>query len=500
MGESAPLTGPDFTKGIASADVPPNGTLLGHVNGEAVLLLRRGAEVLAIGATCTHYSSSLKDGFLEGETIRCPWHHAAFNVRTGEAVEGPAFTSLPCWSVTDVDGHLTVTTKRPPPPSSARHGPTSVVIIGGGAAGISCAEELRRRGYEGSVTVVDRDVDPPVDRPNLSKDSLAGTSPEAWLWLHGDDFYAEQRIVRRRATVTAIDRQAKKVSFDDGTSLGYGALVLATGATPVTLSMQGEGPRVLTLRTASDMRAIIAACANAKRAVVIGASFIGLEVAASLRHRGLEVQVVGRDALPLGSALGPQLGAMVRAIHERHGVVFHPMKKAVGLVPSGVTLSDGVTLEADVVVAGAGVTPSTELAQAAGLAVDRGVVVDTQLRTSDSFIFAVGDVARYPDHRSGTNVRIEHWAVAQNQGRTAARNVLGLAEGFRAVPFFWSQHYDVTIGYVGHVDAWDEVVVEGDPLAMDCVVRYLVKGRTMAAATVNRDAASLALHAAFSQE
>jgi NADPH-dependent 2,4-dienoyl-CoA reductase/sulfur reductase-like enzyme/nitrite reductase/ring-hydroxylating ferredoxin subunit len=500
MADQAPLTGPDFTQGVPATDVPSSGSLLGHANGEAVLLLRTRGGLVAIGATCSHYGSSLERGHFDGETLRCPWHHAAFDVHSGEAVEGPGYKPLPCWAVSEVDGRVTVTGKRTPSTPRKVKGPASVVILGGGAAGTSCAEELRRRGYEGGLTLVDAEGELPVDRPNLSKDSLAGTSPEDWLWLHEQAFYDEQRVRRRTGRVTAIDRAKQVVHLDGAGELPYGALVLAMGAAPIQPTLPGDGPPVFTLRSVRDLRALIKALDGKARVAVLGASFIGLEVASSLRTRGLEVQVIAPDAVPLGRVLGPQLGAAVRALHEKRGVRFHLGRRASARSARGVVLDDGTTVEADLIVAGVGVRPLVGLAQSAGLATLNGVVVDATMKTSDPNIWAVGDLARYPDPRSGARVRVEHWAVAQNQGRTAARSVLGGREPFRAVPFFWSQHADVTIAYVGHVEAPDEVVVEGDAAALDCVVRFKVKGRTLAAATVNRDATALELHDAFSRE
>jgi NADPH-dependent 2,4-dienoyl-CoA reductase/sulfur reductase-like enzyme len=442
----------------------------------------------------------MADGLVSAGTIRCPWHHAAFDLKSGEATCGPALNPLPCWDVKEEAGRITVLGQRPhvdPEPRVGDGAPVSVVIIGAGAAGESAAEELRRRGYAGEVTLVDADKDTPIDRPNLSKDNLAGSAPDDWLWLHPDDFYAERRITRRTGRVVSVEAAARKVTFQDGSTLSYGALLLATGAAAIQPEFPGQGPKVFTLRTVSDLRAIVKASEGKKRVVVLGASFIGLEVAASLRARGLEVHVAAPDALPLAKVLGPELARVVKSLHEAKGVVFHLEKRATGLNAKGVTLSDGSTLEGDFVVAGVGVRPQLALAESAGIAIDKGVMVDTFLRTSDPFIWAAGDSARYPDPRNGGTVRIEHWSVAQNQGRTAARNMVGLESPFRDTPFFWSQHYDVTIGYVGHAEKWDAIEVEGAPEKLDCVVRYRLGGKLLAVATIGRDRASLEAHAAF---
>lgn len=503
MGQAAPLTGPDLALGVDGALLPPGGRLLGHAHGEAVLLVRRGENVHAVGASCTHYGAALAGGAFGEATVRCPWHHATFSLLTGEAVGAPALAPLPCWTVREEGGRLTVTGRRvpaPAPPQLEGAGPASVLIVGAGAAGESAAEELRRRGYRGPVTLLDADADTPLDRPNLSKDTLAGTAPEDWLWLHPADFYREQGLERRRGRVAALHPAERRLTLEDGSALEYGALLLATGAEPVVPALPGEGPPVFTVRRAADLRALNSALAGRTRAVVLGASFIGLEVAAALRTRGLEVHLVGPDPEPLARVLGVQLGAAVRRLHQQRGVVFHLGRKAVGRVPGGVSLSDGSLAPGEVVVAGVGVRPALALAEQAGLAVDRGVVVDAGQRTSAPGVWAAGDVAAVPAP-GGRRLRIEHWAAAQDQGRAAARSILGLPpRSPPAVPFFWSQHFEVTVAVVGWAEGWDAVEVEGSAEQLDCVARYRRQGKLVAVATINRDQASLEAHAAFERE
>jgi NADPH-dependent 2,4-dienoyl-CoA reductase/sulfur reductase-like enzyme len=245
------------------------------------------------------------------------------------------------------------------------------------------------------------------------------------------------------------------------------------------------------LRTLDDSHAIIAKAKHAKSVAVIGASFIGLESAAALRERGLEVHVIGPQARPLERVLGPELGDMVKAIHEEHGVKFHFGTSAASIDGRGVTLKNGERIDADLVVAGIGVRPDVELAEQAGLAVDNGILVDAYLQTSAPGIFAAGDIARWPDPHTGSSIRVEHWVVAERQGQTVARNILGHGESFDAVPFFWSQHYDVAIRYVGHAERWDRLQIDGDPRARDCEVSYFAGGRKLAVATVSRDLTNL---------
>jgi NADPH-dependent 2,4-dienoyl-CoA reductase/sulfur reductase-like enzyme/nitrite reductase/ring-hydroxylating ferredoxin subunit len=492
------LTGPDLTQGIAAADLTDGGKLLGRVGDDQVLLVRRGTELYAIGALCTHYHGALVDGLLVDDTVRCPLHHACFSLRTGEALSAPAFDPIECWSVEQRGGRIFVRTKRDPiaairrAKTSARV-PNIIVIIGGGAAGFAAAEKLRREQYEGSIVMLSNEQAAPVDRTNLSKDYLAGNAPEEWVPLRPDSFYPEHHIdLRLESHVTGIDTYAREVALANGSKVPFDRLLLATGAEPVRLSIPGaDSPHVHTLRSLSDCRAIIERAKTARRAVVLGASFIGLEVAASLRARGIEVHVVAPDKRPMERILGPQMGDFVRSLHEEHGVVFHLEDTPIAIDGNQLRLQGGGTLEADVVVVGVGVRPRVELGEKAGLNVDRGVVVNGYLETSAPAIWAAGDIARWPDPRSVESIRVEHWVVAERQGQCAALNMLGEREKYIAVPFFWSQHYDVQINYVGHADTWDQLAIEGDIAARDCLLRFKRDGRVLAVASISRDIENL---------
>jgi 3-phenylpropionate/trans-cinnamate dioxygenase ferredoxin reductase subunit len=495
------LVGPDLRAGIGAHELTEGALLLGHADGEAVLLIRRGGEVIALGAKCTHYGGPLSEGVLDGDTIRCPWHHACFSIRTGEPLLAPALVDLPLWTVEESGGRIRVVGKREAPSlrESARirnrrpaTAPASVVILGAGAAGNAAAETLRREGYEGPVTLVDADADAPYDRPNLSKDYLAGTAPEEWIPLHPPSFYDENQITLLRGTVSALDVRNRVLELAEGARVEYGALLLAPGAEPIRLDLpSAPGAHVHYLRSLADSRAIIDSTASARRAVVLGASFIGLEVAASLRNRNVEVHVIAPEARPLERVLGAQLGDFIRQLHEQHGVVFHLGHTAQAIDADAVVLDHGERVLADLVVIGVGVRPRTALAQAAGLAVENGIVVDAELATSAPGVFAAGDAARFPDPRSSELIRIEHWVVAERMGQVAARNLLRARQRFTSAPFFWSQHYDAVIAYVGHAARWDDAVLDGDPAALDCSVAYLRGGARMALATIFRDVQSL---------
>jgi NADPH-dependent 2,4-dienoyl-CoA reductase/sulfur reductase-like enzyme/nitrite reductase/ring-hydroxylating ferredoxin subunit len=490
---STETTGPDFKKGVAFSELKEGEALLGHVGDEAVILVRRGEAAFAVGAHCSHYGGPLAEGLVVGDTVRCPWHHAAFCLRTGVPLRPPALNPIDCWAVERDGGQVRVGKKRTPTEAPVVEGPSSVVIVGGGAAGAVAAETLRREGYRGPVTILSADEAPPCDRPNLSKDYLAGTAPEAWIPLRPAEYHAEQQIdLKLRTRVAGIDTAKRVVTLEGGTTLAYGALLLATGAEPIRLPTPGaDQPHVHTLRSLADSRAIIAAAEKAKTAVVIGASFIGLEVAASLRTRELEVQVVAPEEVPMAKVLGQELGRMVQQIHAEKGVIFHLGQTVAAIGKDSVTLSGGDRLKADLVVTGVGVRPALALAEQAGLKTDRGLVVDEFLQTSAPDVFAAGDIVRWPDPHTGEPIRVEHWVVAERQGRTAALNILGRREPFDAVPFFWSQHYDTAIHYIGHAENWDQLQVEGDIAAHDCKVSYRKGGKLLAVATVGRDLANL---------
>jgi NADPH-dependent 2,4-dienoyl-CoA reductase/sulfur reductase-like enzyme/nitrite reductase/ring-hydroxylating ferredoxin subunit len=500
------LGGPDFGKGVPIDGLPDGGMIQGKVGGTDVVLVRRGGEFFAVGASCPHYGGPLVQGLVLGDELRCPLHHACFSLRTGEALRAPAFDAIPCWRVERIGENVFVREQLPVPirkqtpgsVESQKH-PASVVIIGGGAAGLAAADMLRREGYDKPVTIISADDSAPYDRPNLSKDYLAGTAPDEWIPLRSPDFYAERHIdLVLNSRVASLDAKQKRIQLEHGKTYDFGALLLATGADPVKLPVPGASDSQFHyLRTFADSRTLAQKAASATQVVVVGASFIALEVAASLRARGVAVHVVAPEQQPLVGVMGPEVGRFIRGLHEAQGVVFHLGETVTRVDRRNTTLSGGVVLDADFLVLGVGVQPSLALAEQAGLRVDRGIVVDEYLETSAPGIFAAGDIARWPDPYSGGLVRIEHWVVAQRQGQVAARNILGRRERFAAVPFFWTQQYDVSIKYVGHAEKWDAVDINGSLEAKDCSVTYKLAGRTLAVATISRDLENLQVEAAM---
>jgi len=499
------LNGPDLAKGVALSELADGAMLLGHAQGEPVLLTRRGNDVFAIGAFCTHYGAPLADGLLVGDTVRCPWHHACFSLRTGDALRAPALDPISCWRVDQRNGNVYVHEKlahadkeRVPPAGDI---PKAIVIVGAGAAGNAAAEMLRREGYSGSITMLSADASGPCDRPNLSKGFLAGTAPAESNPLRPAAFYREQSIdLKLDAPVATLDTGNQQVQLVDGSRHAYDALLLATGAEPVCLDIPGATLRhVHYLRTLADSRALVAKALSSQRALVIGASFIGLEVAASLRARDVDVHVVAPDIVPMERILGAEVGKFIRGLHERHGVTFHLGTTAISIDKQSVSLKNGEVLQADLVVVGIGVRPVIALAEHAGLAIDRGITVNEHLETSVPGVFAAGDIARWPDRLTGERIRVEHWVVAGRQGQAAARNMLGRRERFDAVPFFWTEQYDFGLAYVGHAEHWDQAEVDGqlDGEARDCTITYRRDGKKLAVAVVHRDLEGLRAEVEF---
>jgi NADPH-dependent 2,4-dienoyl-CoA reductase/sulfur reductase-like enzyme len=360
---------------------------------------------------------------------------------------------------------------------------------------------LRTRGYTGAITLAGDEEPGPVDRPNLSKDFLAGTATEDWIPLRTRDYYDSINVELVTANpVERISTAEHQVSLRSGRVLTYGALLLATGAKPRSLAIEGADlPHVYRLRTLADSNAIIERAKTAQSCAVIGSGFIGLEVAASLRHRGVAVSVIGQEPVPLAKILGPELGRFIQALHEQHGVRFYLRSTPHAIRNDRVETSEGMSVEADLVIMGVGVSPRSVLAEQAGLKVDNGVIVDDSLRTSAPDVFAAGDVARYPEPVSGEPSRIEHWVVAERQGQAVARSMLGIGGPYREAPFFWSQHYDVTISYVGHASSWESCVIRGQLEKHDACAIYRRDGKPVAVATIGRDRLSLRIEAAFEQ-
>jgi len=465
-----------------------------------ILLARVGDNYHAVSATCPHYGGPLAEGTLCGTRVVCPWHHAAFNVVNGNMEDPPALDSLVSYSLR-VDGERIMLSL--PEEAEDRRMPamckrdTSVdsrqfVIIGAGAAGYAAAQTLREEGFRGNVVLLTREDRAPYDRPNLSKDYLHGHADPAWMPLRGEEFFKEHDItLLLNREVTSVDARRKTITFESGETMDYDALLVATGGAPVRLNIPGSDLKnVCVLRSFSDADSIIETAKHCRRAVVVGASFIGMEAAYSLRELGLEVTVIAPSQEPFEATLGAEVGALFRRVHESHGVSFKLGNIVYGFEGNhsveAVALDNGELIETDMVVVGVGVRPVTQFLDGVELDQAGGVVVDSRLRAADG-LFAAGDITSFPDPRSGENLRIEHWRTAQQQGRTAARNMLGLNVAFDGVPFFWTRQFDIGLLYVGHVSSWDSIIYRGDVAAQEFLAFYVKDNRVRAVAGMNRD-------------
>jgi NADPH-dependent 2,4-dienoyl-CoA reductase/sulfur reductase-like enzyme/nitrite reductase/ring-hydroxylating ferredoxin subunit len=468
------------------------------VSGKKTLLVRVGGQYFATAARCPHWGAALDEGLLHGPRLLCPLHKSTFDVRDGSLIEPPALDGLRAFRVRVAGDDVCIDRDEGPAgfaaagcaPETTADGRT-FAIVGGGAVAAAAIEALREECFTGRLVLITPEDRWPYDRPNLSKDFLTDHVEAKWLPLRPPAHYDELRVERLVGSVVELDVNSRMLTLDDGTTLVPDGVLLASGARPRRLNVPGadlEG--VFTLRSWSDAERLVAAARLARRAVVIGASFIGMEVAAGLRERGVDVTVVGPEKVPFEAALGVDVGGVVLAFHEERGTRFaleRGVARIVGLGRAeGVELSDGTVLDADLVAIGVGVQPVTEFVRGAELDRDGGVPVDDQFRVAPG-IWAAGDIARYREPHTGRDVRIEHWRLAEQQGRAAARSMAGRGEPFRGVPFFWTQHFDFRLGYAGAGRGWEGVFVVGDLAARDFTAFYHAGDELLAACGTQDD-------------
>lgn len=374
--------------------------------------------------------------------------------------------------------------------------PESIVVIGAGLAGAKTVERLRGLGYAGSLTLIGDESQAPYERPPLSKEYLAGSVDFADALAHPLEWYRDKDIdLRLTTSVTAIDPAAHAVTLSDGTTLSYGALVLATGASPRRASVPGaDAAGVLYLRTKDDADALRTAAAKGRKLAIIGGGWIGLEVAAGARNAGAEVTVLELDPLPLTRIIGDRAAKAFASLHRENGVDLRTSAEAAEILVAdghitGVKLKDGATVEADSVLVGIGAVPNIALAEAAGLSIEAGgIAVDAQLRTSDADIFAIGDIAAQDHPVLGRRIRVEHWATALNQPKAVTRTLTGDATEYTELPYFFTDQYDLGMEYIGAVPrgVQPEVVIRGDLDAREFIAFYLDdEGAILAAMAVN---------------
>ena len=489
------MAGPEYDAG--ALDELPDGTMRAvDLGGERVLLVRTGGVCHAIGATCPHAGGPLAEGYLHGSEVICPWHKAAFDVTTGARTEPPAVDDVAHFPVRVVDGRVRVTiTDAPervdPAVVDSRSEDRVFAIVGTGAAGAAAAQELREAGFRGRVMLIGREDLLPYDRTLLSKYVLSGKEGGEKSPLQTEAFYGRHRIERLTREVFEIDAAQHRITCSDGTIVEYSAALVATGGVPRPLTVPGADlDGVFLLRSPEHVAAILTACATARRAVVIGVGFIGMEVAASLRERGLEVTVVAPQSAPFEKQLGVEIGNAFRRLHERQGVAFHLGTNVARLEGDGrvreVVLESGERLPADLVIAGLGITPATEILAGLDLRDDASVSVDATLRAAPD-LYAAGDIATFPLRGDGAPIRVEHWRVAMQQGRVAALNMLSGGTAYDEVPVFWTIQYLKRLDYIGHAASWDDIVVDGDLDKPEFVALYVKDGLVAAVAGWDRD-------------
>jgi apoptosis-inducing factor 3 len=472
-----------------------------------VLLIRQNGRYFAIAAHCTHYQAPLAEGVLSGDCIICPWHNAYFNITTGDQQEPPGLDSLMRYEVR-IDGDKVIvlvpeeaalTRTRPMAKYDANRDQRTFVILGAGAAGAHTAETLRIENFQGRIIMATQDDRLPYDRTSLSKDYFNGEVTREQMPLRSSEFYREHDIeVWLNKSAAHVDAQTKTIQFTDGDTLSYDALLLATGGKPRLLEVPGAAlQNVLTLRSFSDCDRILKAAQTADRAVVIGSSFIGMEIAAGLTQQGVRVTVVSPESVPFEKTLGHEIGSIFQQVHEEQGVLFQLGRKVDRLEGNSkveaAILDNGDRLPTDLVIVGIGVQPATEFVNGVErYTKDHSILVNDYLQAADG-LYAAGDIARYPDWRTGESTRVEHWRIAAQQGRTAAYNMVGKLAKFRAVPVFWTMQFKFPLRYVGHAEQWDELVVDGDLQKRQFIAFYVKDNQVLAAATSQRDTETAAI-------
>lgn len=474
-------------------EIPDGGMRPVEIDGIKIVLIRLDGAVHALAGECPHAGAPLHEGAVCNGRLVCPWHSGTFRITDGALVEPPPMQALTRYSTRVVQGQVLLDPAGLTAPAPARRDPAehrTAVLIGDGAAAAMAATSLREFGFRGRLVMIGPHAEEPIDRTLLSKQALAGQwkLDELSLWdaAQRERLDVEQVV----AEVTMLDVAAKRLECSDGTKTGYEVALVATGGRPRRLELPGSHLRgVFTLRHRADIAAILEATEEGANAVVIGTSFIGMEAAGALTQKGLEVTVVGPEKLPFAKQFGPELAGALRRLHERNGVQFR-LGTSVARIEGddavrAAVLQSGDRLATGIVLMGLGVQPVTEFVANVSKAEDGGILVDRYLRAADG-LYAAGDVAAFPGPDGGA-LRIEHWRVAEQQGRTAARNMLGHDEPYTRVPFFWTAQHDVVIDYVGHAAEWDEIVVDGDIGSFDFIAFHVKNGIVAAVSTSGRD-------------
>ena len=472
-----------------------------EIVGRKVLLVRVNDRFFATSAQCPHYGVSLAEGLLCGDRVICPWHKSVFRVTDGELLDPPALDNLTRYDVSVNSGRVFVTVPdgepNPPPPSAHEKDDRCFVLAGAGAASIAAAETLRKQGFGGRIVMLSGEAELPYDRTKLSKEFLSGNAGVEALPLRPPEFWEQHHLERVKKRVTDIQPAEHRVTLSDKSSLSYDRLLLATGSTPRTLNLPGSDlGNIFTLRSQADAQKIWEVAQPGVRTVIVGGSFIGLEVASCFALRKLPVTVIVPEKAPFAKQLGEEVGRIIQKWHEGHGVVFELESKTKRFEGTGivqrVVLESGQEIAADVVVIGSGVQPATGFAASLLKREDGGILADSSLKAAED-IFVAGDLAVFPESYSGLSTRIEHWRLAQQHGRSAAKNMLGQSESFAGVPYFWTNHFGARFDYAGHAEEWDEVILQEDEPKPTFIAFYVKDNRVLAASACHRDLEIVAL-------
>eukprot|EP01119_Soliformovum_irregulare_P024148 TRINITY_DN858_c0_g1_i1.p1 TRINITY_DN858_c0_g1~~TRINITY_DN858_c0_g1_i1.p1 ORF type:complete len:536 (-),score=170.22 TRINITY_DN858_c0_g1_i1:40-1647(-) len=461
-----------------------------------VLLVKKDGEIHAIGNKCSHYGAPMKKGAIANGRIRCPWHGACFSLKTGDIEDYPGVDGIHVYKV-DIEGNdVRVTApkqsftqwKKTPKFCKAHQDDKRIfAIVGAGPAGEMCAETLRKEGYTGRIVVFGKEKHLPYDRPKLSKALSVQVDK---ILLRPESFYQENNIeVRLGEEVVSLDAATKTITTDRGDTIQYDQCFVATGGSPRTVPAPGADLANIFLLRDPEHASGIAAVADGKRIVVVGSSFIGMEVASLVVKKAKSVIVVGMESVPFERVMGPQIGLSLQRWHENNGICFR-MKRVVkefwgvdGAV-SGVLLDSGEVLDAELVIVGAGVIPTTKFVKGVTLERDQSIVCDATLKCGDG-LYAGGDIARYPFHYHPHSVRVEHWGMATFHGRTAALNMMGQKVEVKSIPFFWTTQYGKSIRYAGHALQFDDMIVDGDLKALNFLAIFVHNNKVLAAASMD---------------
>jgi apoptosis-inducing factor 3 len=473
-----------------------------EVSDKKILLLRTlDGRWRALAPTCPHAGAPLQKGALCGWRLICPWHKSCFSASDGALLESPSLESLKAYFLEIVGNEVRVdpgsSTQMKHSPDHGKASPRAdqtFVILGGGAAGAAAVRELRGLGFAGRLVMISQEHRSPYDRTLLSKMYLSGQADAKQLPLRPQNLLSDCAVDFLVAQIDQVDLESRTIRFKEGSvpALQYDEALVATGGKPKLLAMANKESQPLLLRNVEDANSLIAAAEQAETVVLIGASFISMEVASAFRERGLAVTIVSEENIPLLKQLGPEMGRLLLEKHLQKGVRFLPETKVISIdkVSSGSTikLSSSDELRTDLVVSGIGIEPATGFLKKISRGEDQSLAVDASMRIMGArHIFAAGDVANFPLPDNGRRVRIEHWRVAQEQARTAAANMMGLEKTYSGVPYFWTFHYGVRYEFFGWMPDHYQLVIEGDLERPEFVAAYVREGRCEAVFSANRE-------------